>query len=322
MDRRALVIGAATVFATSTFVEGQQPRKLWRIGVLSELSQSDALEGYWRNALKHRGYVEGENAILTFRFASGVEALPALATALVQWKPDVILTGSTPPAVAAKRATATVPIITISAEPVRAGLAASLAHPGGNVTGVFVPLEELGTKRLQLLREVVPDLPSVAILWNPGNQAAKLQLESVQAAARTLHIATYAVELRSQGEIDAAFTVVLSRGPRALVVIQDPVTRRASGRIAEMTATHRLPASHAYREFADLGGLMSYGANLVELFNAAAVYADRVLKGAKPEALPMEQPTRFEFVINLKTARALNLTIPPSLLLRADQVIE
>ena len=323
MDRRTFIAVAAAWLGAPLVAETQQAGKTFRIGVLSELSRTAALEGYWRDAMRQRGYIEGQNTVLEFRWASEkFEILPKLAAELVQLKVDLILTDSTPPAAAAKQATATIPIITMSADPVGAGLIVSLARPGGNVTGVFVPLVELAGKRLQLMKEALPNLGSVGIVWNPLNVTAQVQWRATRAAAQVLDITAHSVEVRSQDELDVAYAAIVARRMRGLIVLQDPVTLRAAAQIADFALRNRLPASHAYRSFADAGGLMSYGVSTSGLFEACAVYADRILKGAKPADLPMEQPTKFEFVINLKTAKALGLTIPQSLLIRADQLIE
>jgi putative ABC transport system substrate-binding protein len=324
----ALVLVALTLLRALAFLlaplaaEAQQAGKVYRIGFLSDVAPGPS-ERFWREALRQVGYVEGQNAVLHFRWASErPEALPRLATELVEAKVDVILTGSTPPALAAKQVTRTIPIITISADPIGTGLVTSLARPEGNVTGVFLPLNDLAAKRLQLLKEAVPSLDSVAIIWNPANPTARLQGESTEAAARTLGIATHSVELRSASDVEAAFARVVARRVRGFIVMQDPITLRAAAGAARLAAKHSLPGSYTYRDFTDAGGLMSYGPNRRANFDVVALYADKVLKGAKPADLPMEQPTKFELVINLKTAKALGLTIPPPLLLRADQVIE
>ena len=277
----------------------------------------------WRTAFRQRGYVEGKNIIFEFRHAGEqFERLPALADELVQAKVDIIITASTPPAVAAKRATGIIPIITISADPVGANLVASLARPGGNVTGVFVPWSELTAKGLQLLRDAVPDLDKVAILWNPLNQTAHVGSRSVEGAAKTMGVGTQRLEMRGQEDLDQISKAIMATRVRGLIVVLDLVTIRAAPSIAQLAAKHRLPGFHAYREFADAGGLMSYGFTEPGLAEAVVEYADKVLRGARPADLPMEQPMRNEFVINLKTAKTLGLKISPSLLTRASHVIE
>ena len=312
---------AVCLTAAPLAAAAQSPAKVYRIGILSELRVEDTQQS-WLNALRQRGYIEGQNSVFEFRGAAERhELLPKLAAELVQLKVDIILTASTPPAVAAKQATTTIPILTMSADPIGAGLVTSLARPGGNVTGVFIPLVDLAQKRLQLLKEAVPKLTSVAVLWNPNNQPAHLQAKATEAAAHSLQITTFEVELPSQSDLENAFRVIAARRPHGLIVMQDPVMYKAGEKLAEFAIRNRFPASHTYRKFADAGGLMSYGVSLTGLFEAVAGYADKILKGAKPEDLPMEQPTRFEFVINLKTAKALGITIPQSVLIRADEVI-
>lgn len=318
-----VLILAVVVLSRPVAAEAQQEAKVHRVGVLSELSHNPVTEHRWRSALRGRGYVEGENLVLIFRWAEErFGALPRLAAELVDLKVDLILTSSTPTAAAAKKVTTTIPIITQSADPVGAGLVSSLARPGQNVTGVFLPLVEMGAKRLQLLREVVSDLDSVAIVWNPANRTASDQAKKAEAAAETLGVAVHSIELVMQLNLEAAFAAMNAKRVRGLIVMQDPVTLRAAPRLAELAARYRLASSHAYREFVDAGGLMSYGVSLPALFEATGRYADKVLKGASPADLPMEQPNKYELVINLKAAKALGLTIPPALLLRADQVIE
>jgi putative ABC transport system substrate-binding protein len=302
------------------WANAQDAARVYRIGVLTELSEQRA--ELWRDVLQKRGYLEGQNAIFVFRAAEEkFDLLPKLATELIQERVDIILTYSTPPAVIAKRVTTTIPIVTISSDPVGAGLVRSLASPGGNVTGVFVPLTELAAKRLQLLKEAVPGLGSVGILWNPNNPPARLQAEAAEAAARSLGIRTHFLEARTHGDLNGVVEILSARRVGGLVVMQDPIMFAASRDLAALCTRHRVPASHAYREFVDAGGLMSYGFTMTGLFEAAAEYADRILKGAKASDLPMEQPTRFEMVINLRTAKALRLEVPESLLVRADEVL-
>jgi putative ABC transport system substrate-binding protein len=312
---------AFALFASLLVAEAQSTKRAHRIGILSDVSPPRT-EQRWLGFFRERGYVKGQNAIFEFRSAEErFERLPALADELVRLKVDIIMTVSTPPAVAAKRVTQTIPIITVSADPVGAGLVASLARPGGNVTGIFLPLVELGAKRLQLLRDAVPELDSVAVVWNPLNEPARGQLRAVANAAQAMGIAARPIELRDQADLDRVFQAISAARVRGLIVVQDPMTLRAAARIGRLAAKHRLPSSHAYREFPHAGGLMSYGPSNDGLWAAAVDYADKILRGTPPGDLPMEQPTRYELVINLKTARALGLQIPRSLLLRADQVI-
>src|SRR5215475_6908086 len=324
---------AILLFAPLVTANAQQAKKMYRIGVLSEgLAPTAGAAGgprplfgedTWRTAFRHRGYVEGQNIIFEFRHAGEhFERLPELADELARAKVDVIIAITTPTALAAKRMTGTTPIIAISADPIRANLVASLARPGGNVTGLFVPWSDLSAKGLQLLRDAVPDLDKVAILWNPLNQTAHVGSQYVENAAKTLGITTQRIEMRRQEDLDQISKTITATRVRGLIVVLDLVTVRAAPSIAQLAAKHRLPGFHAYREFADAGGLMSYGFTAPGLAQAAVEYADKVLRGARPVDLPMEQPMRNEFVINLKTAKTLGLKIPPTLLGRASGVIE
>lgn len=307
----------------------QQPGRMYRIGVLSELSQDaadrshgSALAGI-KDVLRELGYVEGQNTNFEYRYAADqYDRLPALAAELIRNRVDIIIVSSTPATLAAKQATAKVPIVMASGDPVGAGLVASLARPGGNVTGVFVPHGELSGKRLQLLQEVVPGLSRVAVLWNSGNQFSVLEMKDIQVAARTLGLTLQSFAVRNPRDLDHAFAAISRKRPDALIILMDPFTYANQRRIAAFAIRSRLPASHVYREFPEVGGLMSYGVSLPALRRLIATYADKILKGAKPADLPVEQPTRFELVINLKTAKALGLSIPQSVLVQADEVIK
>jgi putative ABC transport system substrate-binding protein len=317
----ANLILAAALAAAPGAAQAQSEAKVYRIGILTELRVED-LQRRWQDALRERGYIEGKNAIFEVRAAGEkFDLLPKLATELVQEKVDIILTSSTPPAVAAKQVTSTIPIVTLSADPIGAGLVRSLAHPGGNVTGVYVPVVDMAAKRLQLLKEAVPGLTSIAILWNPRNSTAQLQAKATEAVAQSLRLTTFSVEVANQSDLDGALQLLHAKRPTGFIVMQDPVMFTAAKKLAEFAIKNQLPAFHPYRVFADAGGLMSYGVSLKGLLELGAIYADKVLKGAKPADLPMEQPSRYEFVVNLKTARALGITIPESILLRADEVI-
>ena len=327
----ALLVGIVVV-ASSITAPAQQAKKMYRIGILSELAPTAAAAGgarplfgedTWRTALQQRGYVAGQNVVFEFRHAGEqFERLPVLAHELVQAKVDIIITASTPPAVAAMRATTVIPIITISADPIGANLVTSLARPGGNVTGLFVPWSDLSAKGLQLLREAVPNLHKIGILWNPLNQTAHVGAQYVETAAKTMSVTTQRIEMRGHQDLDKISKTIVTTRVQGLIVILDLVTIRAAPSIAQLAAKHRLAGFHAYREFADAGGLMSYGFTERGLAEAAAEYVDKVLQGAHPADLPMEQPMRNEFVINLKTATMLNLKIPPSLLVRASHLIQ
>ncbi len=301
----------------------QSQVKLYRIGILTETAAEDLqIKKRWQDVLREHGYIEGTNTIFEVRGAAEkFDLLPKLATELVQSKVDIILTVSTPPAVAAKQVTGTIPIVTLSADPIGAGLVKSLAHPGGNVTGVYTPVVEMAAKRLQLLKEAVPGLTGVAILWNPRNSTARLQAKATEAAAHSLSLVTFSVEVPKQDDLEDALQLLHAKRPGGFIVMQDPVMWVAAKKLAAFALKNQIPGFHPSRVFADEGGLMSYGVSLNGLFAAGAIYADKILNGAKPADLPMEQPSRYEFVINLKTAKNLGITIPESILLRADEVI-
>jgi putative ABC transport system substrate-binding protein len=277
-----------------------------------------------RQGLRDLGYVEGRNIILEPRWADGHhERLPRLAADLVRLKVDLIVSAATPGSQAAKAATTSIPIVFVAvAEPMRAGLVASLARPGSNVTGISLLTPELSGKRLQLLAEVLPGVRRVAVLTNPDNFSHVVFLEQTRAAAQTLGIQLQPVEARRLDEIEQARHAAADGRSTALIVFDDPVFWSHRKRIVEVAAERRLAAIYGYGDFVDEGGLMSYGPDRIALYRRTATYVDKILKGARPADLPVEQPTKFELVINLKTAKALGLTIPPSLLARADQVIE
>jgi putative ABC transport system substrate-binding protein len=316
------VIVAAVVVCAPGAARAQPEARTYRIGILTETRVEDVPQRYWQAAMRKRGYIDGKNATFEVRGAAEkFDLLPKLAAELVQSKVDIILTSSTPPAVAAKQVTSMIPIVTLSADPIGADLVKSLAQPGGNVTGVYVPIVDMAAKRLQLLKEAVPGLTSVAILWNPRNSTARLQAKATEAAAHSLSLTTFSVEVSTQSDLDTALKLLHAKRPGGFVVMQDPVMWVAAKKLAEFALKNQLAGFHPSRVFADEGGLMSYGVGLDDLWDAGAAYADKILKGAKPADLPMEQPSRYEFVINLKTAKHLGITIPESILLRADELI-
>jgi putative ABC transport system substrate-binding protein len=298
-------------------------RKVHRVGVLSDTARREATESRWRNALRELGYVEGENLELVFVWADErVERFPALVAELMRSQVEIILTVSTPAAIAAKQATTTIPIVTMSADPVAAGLVASLTRPGGNVTGVFVPHADMAAKRLQLLKEIVPGLDGVAIVSNPENPGTIAQAKRAEAAARELGIGAQIFELRTLADVEPVMAAIVAKRAPGLVVMQDPIVCAAVGELAALAAKHRLPASYPYTEFSGAGSLLSYGVSLSGMYEMAADYAGKLLKGAKPSELPMQQPAKTEMVINLKTAKAMGITIPQGVLNRADEVIQ
>jgi len=325
MDRRTF-IGTLTVslLVAPLAVEAQQAQRVPRIGVLtmSVASSMAAFEGL-RQGLRNHGYVEGQNIVLEIRFAQGrPERLAGMAAELVQMKVDIIITESTLAAQAAKNASGTIPIVmAVTGDPVGAGLVASLGRPGGNVTGLSVLAHELSGKRLQLLKEVIPSAIQVAVIWNPAYPSAAGYLTETRAAARSMGLELQSFEVRSSSDLNVAFEAVAAARPSALITLPDGMLLANRARIVELTTKSRVPALFPDREFAEAGGLLAYGPSLAANFRGAATYVDKILKGATPGDLPIEQPSRFELVINLKTAKALGITIPQSLLLRADEVI-
>jgi putative ABC transport system substrate-binding protein len=268
--------------------------------------------------------VEGRNIAIEYRWAEGkVERLPAFAVELLGLKVDVIVAVSTPDALAARKATRTIPIVFVTAgDPVDSGLVAGIARPGGNVTGLSLLAPEIVARQLQTLKEAVPKASRVAVLSNSANPNTPLLVKETEAAARSLGVRLQLLGVRGDDAFDSAFSAVTKERPDALFVLFDPLLFLHRTRIVEFANKNRLPAMYAHREFAEVGGLMAYGADLRDNYRRAAIYVDKILKGAKPADLPVEQPTKFELVINLKTAKALGLTIPQSLLQRADEVIQ
>jgi len=327
MDRRAFIgTLAGSLLAAPLAAEGQQAGKVYRIGFLG--NSTEALEanlvGPFREGLRERGYVEGRDLTIEYRWAEGAyERFPALIAELIALKSDIIVTAGTPAALAVKRATTTIPVVMAAVgDPIGAGLVKSLARPGGNLTGLVAIAPDLEGKRLELLTQIVPKLSSVAFLGNPANPIHVTSEKQASAAAKALHLKVVFYPVRAEGEFDHAFQAIVGQRSGALVMLADRLFLHHRARIVEFTARHRLPAVYAYNELVQVGGLMSFGPSYPEMHRRAAYYVDRILKGAKPGDLPVEQPTKFELVINLKTAKALGLTIPPSLLQRADQVIE
>jgi putative ABC transport system substrate-binding protein len=290
-------------------------------------SATPATQGQWVAAfvqrLRELGWVEGHNLTIDYRWAEGrSERFAEIAAEIVRLKVNVIVTVTTPAALAAKQATSLIPIVFAAAgDPVGTGLVASLARPGGNVTGLSNLISDTGGKKLQLLREIVPDLGRLAIMANVSNPAVVLELDDAQAAARTLGLEVTISEVRRVEDIASAFDALKGRAD-ALYVCADPLMYTHRIRINTLALSVRLPTMHGIREYVEAGGLMSYGANIADLFRRNAEYVDRILRGAKPSDIPVEQPTKFDLVINLTTARALGLTVPPILLARADEVIE
>ena len=323
-DFITLLGGTAAAWPLAT--HARQPAKLPTIGILA--SGTPEVQGRWWAAfveqLRVLGWIEGRNVAIEHRWAEGrSERFTEIAAEFVRLNVEIIITDGSLAIAAAKRATPVIPIVFAAAgDPVATGLVASLARPGGNVTGMSLMSSELGTKRLELLREVLPRLSRVAVLWNVDNPYSMLVFKLTQAAGRTMGIEVRSLEVRGPDDFDTAFEAARGLHPDALITVEDPLTLVHRTPIAEFTAREQLPSLHAIREFVAAGGLMSYGANLLDLFRRAASYVDKILRGAKPADLPVQQPTKFEMVINLKTAKALGLTVPPPLLARADEVIE
>jgi len=328
LDRRIFLTTVAGLLAAPLVAHAQPAGKVYRIGLLQIQTRERLvpLLKAFEEGLRELGYVEGRDFVREYRFADQQrDRLPALAAELVRLKVDVIVTGTDPGTMAARQATTTIPIVmALGVDPEGAGLIASLRRPGGNVTGLlFAVGPEILGKRMEHLKEVVPGMSRVACFWNPDVPRYAALWEATEEAARRLGVTLLRVEVREPREIEGAFARITRERAQALVVIADPLTlSTARPEIPALAAKNRLPSSYASREAVDAGGLMSYGTSMPDLFRRAAGYVDKILKGAKPGDLPVEQPTKFDLVINLKTAKALGLTIPPTLLMRADQVIE
>ena len=305
--------------------EAQQAPRLWRVAFLG--AESPATSGHFldafRQGLRDLGYREGQTITIEARWAEGrYERFPALVTELVQLNVHVILALSTPAALAAKQGTPTTPVVFIASEPLGSGLVASLAQPGGHLTGIALALgEAFAGKWLELLQEAMPHASPVAILWNPANPANVGYVQTLQDAAQRLGVTLHPEGVQDPRQFASAFTAMATARAQALIVLPDPLTVRYRGQIVELAATHRLPAMYGFQEFVPAGGLMAYGSNMSVMCRRAAIYVDKILKGTKPGDLPVEQFTQFEFVINLKTAQALGLAIPPTLLFQADEII-
>ena len=324
MNRRDTVLAMIALGASPLTSFAQQQAKVWRIGFLSSLAGPNAATDAFRDQLRVLGYVEGRNLAFDYRWAAGAEErLPEMAAELVQLKVDVIVTHFGAPPAAAKRATATIPIVTAAtADPVGQGLVASLARPGGNVTGISMLSTDLTGKRVQLLREIAPKTTRIAVLAMKGTPATPLFLEQMRTVAQQLGLTLEIHEINEAAALTGAFAAMQRAGAQALIVQQAPLTGANRKLIVALAAKHRLPAMYDLRTFVDDGGLMSYGPNVNDLHRRAALYVDKIFKGAKPADLPVEQPTIFEMFINLGTAKALGLKIPQSLLISADKIIE
>ena len=328
IDRRTFVRLVSTGLAIQSLrANAQQAGKIHRIGYLAGGSAAGSLifVEQFREGLRDHGWIEGQNVVIEYRFAEGrFDRLPALAADLVRLKVDVIAAIPTPAAVAAKNATGTIPIILmVAVNPFELGLIASVARPGGNLTGIaFSFSTEILGKNLALLKEAIPRVRHVAVLSNPANPGHTVAIKNVKAAADAMGVQLSLVEAREPNQFDAAVNVMAKQGAEALLVIADAQFQIHRARLAELATKNRLPTMHGFREYVEAGGLMSYGPSIAASVRHGASFVDRILRGAKPAELPVEQPTKFDLVINLKTARALGLAIPQPLLLRADEVIQ
>jgi putative ABC transport system substrate-binding protein len=316
----------ALFFGLALPAQAQQTKKIPRIGFLdpTSLQVSGARIDAFRQGLNKLGYVENKNIVIEFRFSDGnTERLNDIAVELVNLKVDVIITRATPGAVVAKRATTTIPIVFVGvADAVGAGLVGSLARPGGNVTGLTSLAPELSGKRLELLKETFPKAARILVLRNPSNRNDPIIWNETQAAAQTLGLQLQSLEVRNPAELENAFKSTTRLGTQALVAVTDPFLQSRRKEIVDFAAKSRLPAIYTDPEYVEDGGLMSYAANPLEFYTRAASFVDRILKGEKPGDIPIEQPTKFELAINLKTAKQIGLTIPPNVLARADRVIK
>jgi putative tryptophan/tyrosine transport system substrate-binding protein len=319
------LLGNAAV-AWPVVARAQPAMKIPRVGLLwpNPLAASAHFVDAFRQGLRELGYVEGQNVIIEFRSAEGqMGRLPDLATELVRLPVDVIMTATSPTIRAAQQATRTIPIVMgNSQDPVSEGFIASLARPGGNITGLTLFSPDLAAKRLQLLKELVPTLTRVAVLWNAADPALALSLRETVLAAQTLHLEFRSIGVRDQSELEAAFRTATQERAGAVMVLEDLLTFRHRREIASLANSSGLPAMYGLREYAESGGLMAYGPNLAHIYRRAATYVDKIIKGPKPVDLPVEQPARFELLLNLKSAKTVDLTVPTTLLARADEVIE
>ena len=323
------LIGLAVILSLTLAplaAEAQSAGRVYRIGILETRStaMNAANLDAFRQGLRELGYVEGQNFVIEYRSADGrPERFPGLATELVRLKVDLIVTRGTPAVLAAKNATGSIPIVmATSADPTGFAIVSSLARPGGNVTGLSTIAVELAGKRLELLKEAIPRIARIAQLANMSSPVSVSQWRQIEVAARSLGLEPQLLDVRAPEDLARAFDTAIKQRADAVQVVNDTLTQTNVRRIVDLSAKHRLPSIFTSREFVDAGGLMAYGPNFTDLYRRAATYVDKILKGAKPGDLPVEQPTKFELVINLKTAKALGLTIPQSVLQRADQLIE
>ena len=314
---------SAVLFALCFSAEAQQKGKVPRIGILFIGGRNQPHLEAFKQGLRERGYMEGENITFDYRYADGKEdQLPLLAAELVHLKVDVIVVTADVSAQAAQQATKTIPIVVTTGDPITWGLANSLAKPGGNVTGLSVLLADLSGKRVEILRETFPKLTRVATLWNPAERVATPVFKETSTAAQALSLQLDSFEVQTLQDIEKAFAEMPKLRPNALLVLLSPLVTLHSQRIVEMAFKQHLPGMYPTRQFAEEGGLMAYGPLIGDLYRRAATYVDKILKGAKPADLPIEQPMKFEFIVNLKVAKQIGVLIPPNVLVRADKVIK
>jgi putative ABC transport system substrate-binding protein len=325
MNKKLLIaIFVVVIFACLHPAEAQQPKKVSRIGYLTTGSRSSASVKAFQQGLRDLGYIEGQNITIEYRSSEGMaERLPNLVAELVQLKVDILIVSGSLTTQAAKNATQTIPIVmTTVTDPVGTGLIASLAHPGGNVTGLSNLGSDLGGKQMELLKEAFPRVSHVAVLWDSANPGNALWLGEMKVAAEALRITIQPVDVHGPSDIEPALSAITKEHASGLGALRTAVANKYRARIVDFAAKSKLPAMYPDREFVEIGGLMSYGPNFPDLNRHAATYVDKILKGAKPADLPVEQPTKFEFVINLKTAKQIDLTVPPNVIARADKVIK
>jgi putative tryptophan/tyrosine transport system substrate-binding protein len=323
IGRRAfitLIGGAAVTWPLAA--RAQQGERVRHIGVLAGYERHLPEFEAFRKQLQGLGYIEGKNLVIDWRYAQqGTAQLPVLARELVDLRPDVLLSITTPATAAVKAVAGSIPVVFANVgDPVGTGFVASLAHPGGNMTGQSILAPDLSGKRLELLREIFPTSSTTAVIWNPTNPAVRLAAQEAQDAAPVLGIRLVSIEVRTPSDIVSAFDIAKQEGARGLIVLPDPLTGSHRSTIIALAAKARMPALYGNREYVDEGGLLAYGPNYRDVFRRAAVYIDKILKGTKPADLPVEQPTTFDLVINLSTAKALGLAVPPSLLVRAEVI--
>jgi putative ABC transport system substrate-binding protein len=315
------ILIAVILLAVAVIAEAQQAKKLRRIGFLQPGVSSPAYREEFRKGLRQLGYVEGENILVEYRLAKGLKELPTRVEELVGLKVDVIVTWTTPGTLAAKQGTKTIPIVAVSGDPVETGVVASLARPGGNVTGFAILTTDLETKKLELLREAIPGVSRIGVLWNPDNPVWASAWKQLPNAAQSLGLQLQSLAVRGPGAFEQVFASASSQRAGALLVVQEGLFVSHRQRIVELAARKRLPAMYGQSQFVDVGGLMSYGPSVPDMLRRSAVYVDKILKGTKVAELPVEQAMKFEMMINLKAAKQIGLTIPPNVVARADRII-